>query len=75
MVNNNSHSVYHKSKKIKINFTNKYFMVTSNADINFIHKNVSDKVLILQCIFHTCFMQEEIIVPAYNAELKKILLF
>lgn len=46
-------------------------MVTSNADINFIHK----KVLILQCIFHTCFMQEEIIVPAYNAELKKILLF
>lgn len=49
-------------------------MVTSNADINFIHKNVSDKVLILQCIFHTC-LQEEIIVPAYNAELKKILLF
>lgn len=50
-------------------------MVTSNPDINFIHKNVSDKVLILQCIFHTCFMQEEIIVPAHNAELKKILLF
>lgn len=50
-------------------------MVTSNADINFILKNVSDKVLILQCIVHTCFMQEEIIVPAYNAELKKILLF
>lgn len=33
-----------------------------NADINCmsIHTIVSDKVLILQCIFHTCLMQEKL---------------